>query len=154
MATRFSVLAWRIPGTGEPDGLQSMGSHRVRHDWSDLAAAATTQNQAELGFWVSPGRMPGWKSESQTDHSHVVPAGICSTTRLKARQEFAEWSGQGGGWPESWHEGRGCGEPTGLGAPLEGLTRQPHILLLMLVGTWYSAGTQHLTEPYWVYECV
>ena len=41
MATHFSVLAWRIPGTGEPDGLLSMGSHRVGHDWSDLAAAAT-----------------------------------------------------------------------------------------------------------------
>ena len=34
------VLAWRIPGTGKPDGLPSMGSHRVGHDWSDLAAAA------------------------------------------------------------------------------------------------------------------
>ena len=34
------VLAWRIPGTEEPDGLPSMGSHRVGHDWSDLAAAA------------------------------------------------------------------------------------------------------------------
>ena len=34
------LLAWRIPGTGEPGGLLSMGSHRVRHDWSDLAAAA------------------------------------------------------------------------------------------------------------------
>ena len=32
MATRSSVLAWRIPGTGEPDGLPSMGSHRVGHD--------------------------------------------------------------------------------------------------------------------------
>ena len=40
MATHFSVLAWRIPGTGEPGGLPSMGSHRVGHDWSDLAAAA------------------------------------------------------------------------------------------------------------------
>ena len=41
MATHSSVLAWRIPGTGEPGGLPSMGSHRVGHDWSDLAAAAT-----------------------------------------------------------------------------------------------------------------
>ena len=41
MATHFSVLAWRIPGTGEPGGLLFMGSHRVGHDWSDLAAAAT-----------------------------------------------------------------------------------------------------------------
>ena len=40
MATHFSVLAWRIPGMGEPGGLLSMGSHRVGHDWSDLAAAA------------------------------------------------------------------------------------------------------------------
>jgi len=40
MATHSSVLAWRIPGTGEPGGLPSMGSHRVRHDSSDLAAAA------------------------------------------------------------------------------------------------------------------
>ena len=39
MATRSSVLAWRIPGTGEPCGLPSTGSHRVGHDWSDLAAA-------------------------------------------------------------------------------------------------------------------
>ena len=38
MATHSSVLAWRIPGTGEPGGLPSMGSHRVRHDWSNLAA--------------------------------------------------------------------------------------------------------------------
>ena len=38
MATHSSVLAWRIPGTGEPGGLPSMESHRVGHDWSDLAA--------------------------------------------------------------------------------------------------------------------
>ena len=40
MATHCSVLAWRIPGTAEPGGLPSVGSHRVGHDWSDLAAAA------------------------------------------------------------------------------------------------------------------
>ena len=40
MATHSSVLAWRIPGTGEPGRLPSMGSHRVGHDWSDLAVAA------------------------------------------------------------------------------------------------------------------
>ena len=39
MATHSNVLAWRIPGTGEPGGLLSMGSHRVGHDWSDLALA-------------------------------------------------------------------------------------------------------------------
>ena len=40
IATHSSVLAWRIPGVGEPGGLPSMGSHRVGHDCSDLAAAA------------------------------------------------------------------------------------------------------------------
>ena len=40
MATHSSVLAWRIPGAGKSGGLPSLGSHRVRHDWSDLAAAA------------------------------------------------------------------------------------------------------------------
>ena len=40
MVAHSSVLAWRIPGTGEPGGLPSMGSHRVGHNWSDLAAAA------------------------------------------------------------------------------------------------------------------
>ena len=40
MATHSSVLAWRIPGTEEPGGLPSMGSHRVGHDRSDFAAAA------------------------------------------------------------------------------------------------------------------
>ena len=40
MATHCSVLAWRIPRTGEPGVLPSMGSHRVGHDWSDLAAVA------------------------------------------------------------------------------------------------------------------
>ena len=40
MATHSSILAWRIPGTGEPGGQLSMGSHRVEHNRSDLAAAA------------------------------------------------------------------------------------------------------------------
>ena len=40
MATHSNVLAWRIPGMGEPRGLPSMGSHRVGHDGSDAAAAA------------------------------------------------------------------------------------------------------------------
>ena len=44
MAPHASTLAWRIPGTGEPGGLLFMGSHRVRHDWSDLAAAAVAEH--------------------------------------------------------------------------------------------------------------
>ena len=42
MTTHSSGFAWRIPGTRKPGGLPSMGSNRIRHDWSDLAAAAAT----------------------------------------------------------------------------------------------------------------
>ena len=59
MANHSSVLAWRIPGTGEPCGLPSMGSHRVGHDWRDLAAAAAaihpysiTPNCYHLYAWL------------------------------------------------------------------------------------------------------
>jgi len=48
MATHPSVLAWRIPGTGEPGGLLCIGSHRVGHDWSDLAAAAAASTLIDL----------------------------------------------------------------------------------------------------------
>ena len=41
MASHSSIPAWRIPGTGEPGGLPSMGSHKVGHNWSDLAAAGS-----------------------------------------------------------------------------------------------------------------
>ena len=47
MATHSSVIAWRIPGMGEPGGLPSMGSHRVGHDRSDLAVAVAIQSQSE-----------------------------------------------------------------------------------------------------------
>ena len=44
VAIHSSVLSWRIPGTGGPDGPLSLGSHRVGHDWSDLAAAAAVRD--------------------------------------------------------------------------------------------------------------
>ena len=48
MAIHSSVLAWRIPGMAEPGGLPSMGSHRVRRDWSDLAATAAHASKVML----------------------------------------------------------------------------------------------------------
>jgi len=58
MATHSSVLAWRIPGTGEPGGLPSMGSHRVGHDWSDLAAAAAYDYypKKKSNYWGKNGK--------------------------------------------------------------------------------------------------
>ena len=52
MAPHSCTLAWRIPGTGEPGGLPSMGSRRVGHDYSDLAAAAATLNAVNLREWL------------------------------------------------------------------------------------------------------
>ena len=71
MATHSSVLAWRIPGTGELGGLPSMGSHRVGHYCSDLAAAAAAAgfprgsngkescNAGDLGLIPGLERSPG-----------------------------------------------------------------------------------------------
>ena len=50
MATHSSVLAWRIPGMGEPGGLPSMGSHRVGHDGSDLVAAVAAYSKHLVTF--------------------------------------------------------------------------------------------------------
>ena len=61
MATHSSVLAWRIPGTGEPVGLLSLGSHRVRHDWSDLAAAAAAAVLFVKTLWAVPHVIEGNK---------------------------------------------------------------------------------------------
>ena len=56
VATHSSILAWRTPGTEEPRGLLSMGSHRVGHDWSDLAAAAVSMWRSQAGkWWVKDG---------------------------------------------------------------------------------------------------
>ena len=59
LATHSSVLAWRIPGMGEPGGRLSMGSHRVGHDWSDLAAAYVTKGSLQ----GSRGRGQGGREE-------------------------------------------------------------------------------------------
>ena len=53
MATHSSALAWRIPGTGEPGGLPSMGSQRVGHNWSDLAAAAVPTHFNRRFKWMN-----------------------------------------------------------------------------------------------------
>ena len=78
-----SVLAWRIPGTREPGGLPSMGSHRVGHDWSDLAVAAvrgaslvaeTVKNlPAMQETWVWSLGREGPLGKSMATHSSIPP---------------------------------------------------------------------------------
>ena len=60
MAAHSSILAWRIPGTGEPGGLPSLGSHRVGHDWSDLAAAAAVAAAGGLAIKNPPAIQETW----------------------------------------------------------------------------------------------
>ena len=79
MATHSSVLAWRIPGTGEPGGLPSVGSHRVGHDWSNLAAAAGGASGKEsicnagdirdMGSIPGSGRSPGGEHGNPLQYS-------------------------------------------------------------------------------------
>ena len=64
MATHSSVLAWRIPGMGEPCGLLSMGSHRVVHNWSDLAAAVAKCRLKKKKHRKSP---PNRQAENRVD---------------------------------------------------------------------------------------
>ena len=61
MATHSSVLAWRIPWTEEPGGLLSKGSHRVRHDLSDLACMHALEKEMATLSSVLAGRLPGTK---------------------------------------------------------------------------------------------
>ena len=78
MATYSSVLAWRIPGTGEPGGLPSMGSHRVGHNWRDLAAAVTVKT-------LIPQMIPttsSLKREKPPPHSDVVSEKPCNTIEV------------------------------------------------------------------------
>ena len=53
VATHPSILTWRIPGTEEPGGLPSMGSHKVGHDWCNLAAAAAAAAAAAVGLNIT-----------------------------------------------------------------------------------------------------
>ena len=70
MATHFSVLAWRIPGTGQPSGLLSVGSQRVGHDCSDLAVAGSLINPESLEASATATRTT--KACALTSYSHLL----------------------------------------------------------------------------------
>ena len=88
MATHSSVLAWRIPGTGEPGGLPSMGSHRVRHDWSDLAAAAADLFLLRGTIWGG-----GWlQLQTKTSCSFAVQQLCCFASQETGLGVLCPWS--------------------------------------------------------------
>ena len=80
MTTHSSVLAWRIPGMGEAGGLLSMGSHRVGHDWSDLAAAAAHNK------WGFPGGV---------SHREVSESCSVVSTSLWPHGLYSPWNSSG-----------------------------------------------------------
>ena len=83
MATHSSVLAWRIPGTGEPGGLLSMGSHRVGHDWSDLPYLTFTISQSLLKFRSIKLGMPS---------NHLILSSLCPPAlSLSQHQGLFQW---------------------------------------------------------------
>ena len=99
MATHSSVLAWRIPGTGEPGGLPSIGSHRVGHDWSDLAARSNskTLNRFLMKILVRKMSVPsclsstsGRKGPSLYLHSMKNWQVICSLRQTNVKQQWAK----------------------------------------------------------------
>ena len=83
-ATHSSVLAWRIPGTGEPGGLSSLGSHRVEHDWRDLAAAADSilksrdyfanKDASSQSFGFSSGHVWMWELDYKESWARRIDA--------------------------------------------------------------------------------
>ena len=74
MATHSSIPAWRIPGTEEPGGLSSKGSHRVRHDESNLAAAAVPSGKQTEEEWQTNRRMPAEPSGQRRGVERVPEA--------------------------------------------------------------------------------
>ena len=88
MATHSSVLAWRIPGTGEPGGLPSMGLHRVGHDCSDLAVAAATDGECTE---CSP--HTAWVLSPEPERSVLcpLPLRVSSWAGASPNRECSSW---------------------------------------------------------------
>ena len=79
MAIHSSVLSWRIPGTTEPGGLPFMGSHRVGHNWSNLAVAV-----ASTPLWHPTPDFLAWKIPWTAE-----PGGLQSMGSLRVRNDWA-----------------------------------------------------------------
>ena len=80
MATHSSILAWSIPGTEEPDGLPSVGSHRVRHDWSALAAAAAAEI---ISYSVAQLFLIPWTVTPQASLSFTISWSLLKLTSIE-----------------------------------------------------------------------
>ena len=93
MATHSSVLAWRIPGMGEPGELPSMGSHRVGHDWSDLAAAAATEGYGNQ-YWPIRSSILAWRIPRTEE-----PGGLLSMGSHRVGHDWSDLAAPALGFP-------------------------------------------------------
>ena len=95
MVTHSSVLAWRIPGMAGPGGLLSMGLHRVRHDWSDLAAAAASYIILYINYILIKKKDDPWRRSGREPD--------CSRKSKAASAAGVEWCGVGGQQRGGWN---------------------------------------------------
>ena len=105
MTTHSSTLAWRIPGIEEPSELPSMGSHRVGHDWSDLAAAAVAASPFPSATWRTGRISLQPKLQERFPHSWVEWGKKAWSWVLhpweesERKRRFAQVDPQPGEWP-------------------------------------------------------
>ena len=95
MATYSSVLAWRIPGTGEPGGLLPMGSHRVGHDWSDsssCSSSSSSSNSPDLSslIWGIPQKGGNSKLRSHEFLSHSMSESFSAVSHDSTSEFFVK----------------------------------------------------------------
>ena len=86
MVTHSSILAWRIPWTEEPGELQSMGSQRIRHNWSDLAYMHMLMYMKDLA--------PCKAQKNMLSHlffPHPPPTAACETMNIQSRKGTVMW---------------------------------------------------------------
>ena len=87
MATHSSVLAWRIPGMGEPGGLPSMGLQRVGHDWCDLAAAAAVMLMFRTVLSYKVANTEPWREKDK----YLLPVFWLDKKAWTMRTLFLDW---------------------------------------------------------------
>ena len=91
MATHSSVLAWRIPGMGEPGGLLFMGSHRVGHDWSDLAVCKTKKMKIMASGPITSWEIDGETVETGSNFILGAPKSLQMVTAAMKLRRLASW---------------------------------------------------------------
>ena len=116
MATHSSVLAWRIPGMAEPGGLPCLGSHRVGHDWRDLAVAAAyicelpdvqagfkKAEEPEIKLSTFAGSSKKWESSIKIYISALLtmPKPLTVWITINCGKFWKRWEYQTT-WPASW----------------------------------------------------